>query len=136
MDVDNDNNKLKREFIETNYSPTLAYIWAIKNDLIRSKFYVHKSYQRWLEKWIGLPKFAMNAKKVLLSQLQSLVEISEFVHIIEMEKQHKHSSNSEDILTFWKRRYPKITDDVLIWDNLIHERNAYMKPIQGIDYLQ
>eukprot|EP01083_Nonionella_stella_P007613 21942_1 len=133
-DLDNDTNTLKRDFIESNYSPTLAYIFAIKNDLIRSKLYVHESYEMILEKWTGLPKFAMNAKKVLLSQLQSLVEISEFVRIIEMEKKHKH--DSEDIVTFWKRRYPKVTDDVLIWDNLIHERNAYITAIQGTDYLQ
>ena len=124
-------DETQQKYVEGQFSAELAFLYSTQSQRQFTKSDLHrkKAYEMILDQWTSLPRFAYGAKKVLLSQLQKLVEIEEFSNIIKMEC----DEDSEDILSFWKQRYPKHTDDVLIWDDVSFSRKTFGRAIERLD---
>ena len=55
-----------------------------------------------------------------------MVEIYEYNGLVLFESSEM---DPEDIMKYWVQRFPSITDNIEIWDDLVHQRTVYAKNV-------
>jgi hypothetical protein len=78
--------------------------------------YASKGSEQFLEQWRSLHPLATEAKRVLLHQLQCLVELEDCAL----------DPGSEGLVDTWRYSYPSLTDPLSLWSDVAYLRGLGM----------
>jgi hypothetical protein len=79
---DNDKKKL----ILTDYSTQVVTLAVSNDQLDRARFYVHECYKCFIKQWAKFHPLATSARHILITNLQKITELNEFLDHVESNK--------------------------------------------------
>ena len=126
-----DATKDKRNALEGEFSPELAYLSVLRNDIGRADSYVRQSYRHFLGSWSVLPSsMATAAQSKLLQTLQPLLELEEYLTFATHAENLTTTESLHRILEKWRHRFPsQKMDPFEVWERVGRQRAQYFNLI-------
>ncbi|KAK0048622.1 DNA-dependent protein kinase catalytic subunit, partial [Biomphalaria pfeifferi] len=119
----------KKQHLENRYCSELALMSLWQQSYDRSRHYCNMAFRGFLQDWCNTTTLMVSSCRKNLQQLQSLVELKEFLDSVGPD--HKVLPSASTLLiNTWKGRLPhKLLDPVPVWDDVTHNRVAYINLI-------
>ncbi|KAK7005038.1 DNA-dependent protein kinase catalytic subunit, partial [Biomphalaria glabrata] len=119
----------KKQHLENRYCSELALMSLWQQSYDRSRHYCNMAFRGFLQDWCNTTTLMVSSCRKNLQQLQSLVELKEFLDSVGPD--HKVLPSASTLLiNAWKGRLPhKLLDPVPVWDDVTHNRVAYINLI-------
>ncbi|KAI8794714.1 DNA-dependent protein kinase catalytic subunit, partial [Biomphalaria glabrata] len=119
----------KKQHLENRYCSELALMSLWQQSYDRSRHYCNMAFRGFLQDWCNTTTLMVSSCRKNLQQLQSLVELKEFLDSVGPD--HKVLPSASTLLiNAWKGRLPhKLLDPVPVWDDITHNRIAYINLI-------
>ena len=121
-------NDEHRSVLENEFLPELSLLQICCNDLDRSRSYVNRYYQYFLQQWSSIHPLAFVARRLLLKDLQPVVEMDEFLNFCSKRDNFDSRAPLDRFLRKWDIRYPSSDySDITSWDTVVSNRNRMLE---------
>ncbi len=136
-----------RAILEAESSPELALLFSVVGDSAKARIYVQKSLDTFLSTWANLPVLSKQPRALLLQNLQSIVEIDEYLSVDEgygvLDSQKASVSTLsgavarervvavERVVSQWLSRFPADADPLGVWDSVVTNRNFFLHNLKA-----
>ncbi|ELU11183.1 hypothetical protein CAPTEDRAFT_224273 [Capitella teleta] len=116
-----------KAFIEGSFSSELALVCIHQELYDKAKHYANMSLQAFIQDWANLSTTRTSTRATKLQKLQEFTEMQEFLSVIKTTSGEDFPRQIDRTLHKWEARSPdRLLDSVVIWDNIILNRNVYM----------
>ncbi|KAJ3415636.1 hypothetical protein HDV05_004512 [Chytridiales sp. JEL 0842] len=113
----------KRQYLESYFFKELVLIAFVKEDMNMARHLLSSAYDKFLEAFESIQVLAHDKRLNLLSGLQPLYEVGEFLEFIKVQSNARDKAKVERFLSGWRARYPSPQLDVVeTWDDVITGR--------------
>ncbi|RGB41839.1 hypothetical protein C1646_738849 [Rhizophagus diaphanus] len=117
-------NQYQKSLLTTQYPIELALSSVTKKDLEQARLYVRKALDNFLFTWSTLHPLAIGTRLGKLSSLQQIVEIEEFLNLIQSSEKDQIWNK---LISRWERRFPsKTLDSSNTWDDIVITRQSIL----------
>ena len=97
--------------LETAFCTELATASIIKNDFNKARYYVHRSWELFVNKWSNLHPLVDSVRRSMLKNLQRLVEMDEFLQALRQFQPANQVDLVLNLANLWSSRYPSRSSD-------------------------
>ncbi|KAI8613655.1 hypothetical protein BC830DRAFT_1219655 [Chytriomyces sp. MP71] len=111
-------NPVKMNILESTFTAELATISMLTRDFDLAQHYVSLSWKQFISLYVQLNMRTPASKLELLTSLQKIQELDEFLGFIRDAKQ-RTVQDLDNFFAEWKDRYPSLCDSINVWDDLI-----------------
>lgn len=122
------NNANHRRILESEFLPEMSLLQICCNEFDKARTYTDSYYSYFLNQWSSIHPLAFIAKKSLLKNIQSVVEMNDFIYFTSTINNFQSSQKLYDFLKKWENSYPSSNySDITSWDTIISNRNRMLE---------
>jgi DNA-dependent protein kinase catalytic subunit len=118
-----------KRLVENTQQKHLAILEISKDDFGRAEHFINQFYEKFLIDWSNYHKLANAARTLRLQELQSIVEVREFIQCYRSLQSRPDDAqattqwfHAKKLLASWSKRMPSAEDDARIWDGMLSDR--------------
>eukprot|EP01122_Echinamoeba_exundans_P009334 TRINITY_DN3272_c0_g4_i1.p1 TRINITY_DN3272_c0_g4~~TRINITY_DN3272_c0_g4_i1.p1 ORF type:complete len:1129 (-),score=263.25 TRINITY_DN3272_c0_g4_i1:1424-4744(-) len=119
-----------KDILERDHAPDLAFMYLIRDDLGKARYYITKAYHDFMREWASLPEISTQGRQSKLLRLQRLVEMEEMLDFVSHEWSFSNIKHLKTLTKAWRKRDPSLRDSVVHWDDVSSQRDTMLYKIR------
>jgi hypothetical protein len=119
-----------KDILERDHVADLAFMYLVRDDLGKARYYITKAYNDFMREWSSLPEISTQGRQSKLLRLQRLVEMEEMLEFVSHEWSFSNIKHLRNLTKAWRKRDPSLRDSVVHWDDISSQRDTMLYKIR------